>query len=670
MKKSFWLFLVYSLGASAQQWSEVGDMVPADADFSDYGVNMVFTDQHLVVSWPKTFVQGGPPEDCGEVITYQKIGDQYEELHRLTAADLTGDCVAGDGFGYGLAFDQGRLAIGMPAGARAGTNLPGGGSDTDSRVFITTWENGQWQLTETLVADDLAVGRGMGFQLVMENDLLLVHAHEYDSIFGVAFPISTGVYVFKDTGSGFVQQQKLTENHHLFGQDFDTENGQIVVGAWGEQTIGAPGKVYVYEELGGTWTLVQTINDGRNKNLGNQIEIHGDMLVAGSVHAGGTGAVVVFKRDQGQWIESQFIQASDLAVNDQFGIAVRVDEDDLVVGASAGTNQVQTVGAVYHFTKNGNGLFIEQQKIESPKDNEAADQFGANLIFNDTDLLINEPSGRNLAGSVTNFWHFNRAGSTPTVAAIGAQTSGVWQVPGLEGQSVNIDVLSDTSALMFINHADANGSSWWYAVGEIDEDQITFDALLSASGPNFGDQFNPADLVIETIGQAVFQLNACDAGQIQWQINGQPSQQHDLVKSRAVSDLACQSNTKALQNGISGSWFTPARTGEGFSVYTHGSGANQTASVYWYTYDNNGQAMTLVGQGPVNDAMITIDELKHYGAGEPFTQSASAMVVGSLELLWEGCSEAFYQYDLSSSGLGTGAFELTQLTRVKDSSCQ
>lgn len=672
MRKYFWMLMVYSMGSNAQ-WEQVVDMAAEGSEQSDFGINMLFTEDHLIVSWPRTYVQGGPPTECGEVITYQKNGAEFEEINRINAADLVGDCVPGDGFGYGLAYDGGRLAIGMPAGARAGSNLPGGATDADSRVFITTMVNGEWQLQETLIADDLGSGKGMGFQMVMEDDLLLVHAHEYDSIFGVAFPVSTGVYVFKDSGSGFVQQQKLEENFHLFGQDFDTENGQIVVGAWGEQTIGAAGRIYVYEEQGGSWELVQTINDSRSKNLGNQIEIYQDTMVAGSVNAGGTGAVVVYEKTQSGWQEIQFIEASDKAMNDQFGLTVRLDEDDLVVGATAGTNQVQTVGAAYHFTREGSGDYIEQQKIESPNQNEAADQFGANLIFNDTDLLVNEPSGRNLQGGITNFWHFSREGGavvTPT-ADINQKSSGVWQVAGVSGQSVNLEILDDQTALMYLNYANANGSSWYFSVGQINDDSITFNEVLATDGPNFGANFSSNDLNISTAGQASFNLHSCESATFELQLGNQAAQQFSLDKSIGISDLGCDTSNKVLENGVSGSWFNPQRSGEGFSIYTHGPDSNQTASVYWYTYDTAGNAIIFTGQGSVSGSTINISELRQYGSAQLFSSSASFTVVGSLSLDWDGqCGDASMDYQMADANYGSGSIVLSQLARVKDSNCQ
>jgi len=193
MNRFLLIMVLYGLNVAAQPWQVATQMAPDETAMSDFGVIAVFTDEHLVISWPKTFSLTSEAEGCGEVITYKKSGDQFEEINRLTAADLVGECTAGDGFGFGLAYDQGRLAIGMPAGARSGINLPGGATDEDSRVFITSFTNDNWQLEETLVADDLGSGRGMGFYLAMEDNLLLIHAHEYDSIFGFSFIESTGV---------------------------------------------------------------------------------------------------------------------------------------------------------------------------------------------------------------------------------------------------------------------------------------------------------------------------------------------------------------------------------------------------------------------------------------------------------------------------------------------
>lgn len=673
------VLMMLSFPVFAQDWSLVADMAPTAAEHSDYGANMVFAGDYLVISWPRVFEEalapGEQPSGCGEIITYEKVDGAYQPIASTTAEDLIGACVPGDGFGYGLAYDQGRLAIGMPAGTRSGMNLTGGASDADSRVFITHFDNGQWVLDETLVADDLGNGRGMGFQLVMEDDLLLVHAHEYDSIFGFAFVISTGVYVFEDDGNGFSQTQKLTENFHLFGQDFDTENGQIVVGAWGEQTLTAPGRVYVYDKQGGSWQLTQTINDSRNSNQGNQIEMDGSLMAVGAVQAGGTGAVVIFENSSGQWQEQQIIQAEDADFNDQFGIAVRIQGDDLIIGATGGTDSgAQTgtaIGAVYHFVKRADGQFIQQQKLESIEANEGNDQFGGNLIFNGTDLLVNETSGGTLSGASTEFAHYSRAGDTspPTTANVSNTTSGVWTVAGVEQQSLSIQILNDRQALMYIRANHQGQALWLLGLGQYTGNSIDFPVLYATSGAQFGAAFSPADVQLLESGTAVFSLAACDAAELVYDLGSIGTGQLTVNKTLEIPGNSCGVNNKNLPNGVSGSWFDPARAGEGYTVYVFEEGGQQQAEVTWFTYDDTGEQMTLQGVGPVADEIISISALNQVSGAEFFSGQGSSQTVGSLSMSWDGCRLARLDYDLSSSGLGQGSQMLEQLNDLDNTDC-
>jgi len=679
MKKFVLLFLSFPL--LAQEWSLVDNLAPQESETSDFGVGMAFAGDYLVVGWPRVFedglTQSNNPDSCGEVITYEKVGGKYKPIATLTAADLTGSCVEGDGFGYSLVYDKGRLAIGMPAGVRAGMGQPGGGTDADSRVYLTHFENGNWVLDETLIANDLGAGKGMGFQMVLEDDILLVHAHEYDSIYGFSFVVSTGVYVFEDMGSGFTQTQKLEEDFHLFGQDFDYENGQIVVGAWGEQTLTAPGRVYVYAKQGGSWQLTQTINDSRNSNLGNQIEIDNNLMAVGAVQAGGSGSVSIFENNAGTWEEIQYIQADDAQLNDQFGIAVRIKGDDLMVGATGGTDSgVSTgtaIGAVYHFVKQADGMFIQQQKIESIEANEGNDQFGSNIIFNDTDLMVAETSGGTLSGASTEFGHYSRAGSSnpePGVYDVNNTTSGVWSVAGATNQSISIEIMPDDRVLMYGN-TNANGNPLWFlGVGNYNDNVIDFAHIYTTSGASFGHAFHSSDVVVTELGQAMVTLSACDAGQFMFDFDDLGASEVTINKSIEIPGNECSSVAyKNLPEGVSGSWFNPERSGEGYTVYVFDQGGKQHAEVTWYSYDETGNQLTLKGVGPVTNRTITVTTLQSYQGAELFSGSATETTMGTLTMTWDKCRTAQVDYDLSSSNMGSGGMEIQQLSNLADTDC-
>jgi len=656
----------------AQEWNLQDEIAPIAASESDFGVNMVFADDMLVVAWPRIFTRDNDPDNCGEIITYNKVNGNYEELSRLTAADLTGDCTNGDGFGFGLAYDDGTLAIGMPAGVRAGMGMSGGMTDSDSKVFLTTFENDNWVLHETLSASDLGTGKGMGFQLVLEDDLLLVHAHEYDTIFGFSFPISTGVYVFENSGSGFVETQKLEEDFHLFGQDFDYENNQIIVGAWGEQALTQPGRIYIYENTGSNWSIVQTINDTRNSNLGNQIEIFDNTMAAGNVQAGGTGAVTLFNKDNnGTWNEIQFIQASDKAFNDQFGIAVRLDEDELIVGAGAGQDATQTLGAVYTFKKESSGLFIEDQKLVASNPTNLHDRFAGNLIFNDTDMLVSSTSGGFNNGDMTSYHHFTRnstIGNTPKYN-VNSKVSGTWKTAASDNQNINLEILRNGKAVIYAKLNNNADNFWLLGVGEVSNNTIDFSDLYSTSGAMFGENFNTNDVVLSNIGQAQLSFSLCDEAVLTYDLTNIETNEISLTKDKEIPGNECSNNTKILPNGVSGAWYDPTRSGEGVTVYLFEDNAEQMASVTWYTYDNNGNQLWSTGIGTVNNQTINITEMNQYTGAELFSGTTQKSNLGTFSMTWNECHKAIVDYDFSLAGLDSGQLTLNQLTILDNTLC-
>ncbi len=678
MKKYILLFLTFPV--FGQQWTLVENLAPIEAELSDFGAGMVFVDDYLVVGWPRTFgdslTSNTLPDSCGEVITYEKTAGKYQAIATLSAADLTGSCIEGDGFGYSLAYDDGLLAIGMPAGVRAGSARPGGGTDADSRVFLTRFQNGNWVLEDTLVTDDLGTGKGIGMQMVMDDGVLLLGAHGYKTIYGFSFPVVKGVYVFENDGTGYTQRQKLVENFDLYGQDFDYENNQIVVGAWGVQAVNQPGKVYIYDKQGDNWVLTQTINDNRNSNLGSQIEIDGELMAVGAVQAGGTGSVTIYKNTDGQWQEQQFIQASDAQFNDQFAISVRIKGDDLLVGATGGTdsgvNTGTNIGAVYHFVKQADGMFVEQQKIESLEANEGNDQFAGNIIFNDTDLLVNELSGGTLDEGTTELVHYSRVGSgesEPETYAVDSKSSGVWQVAGVDNQALSLQIMPDDRVLLYGN-ANNNGESLWVvAVGEYAENSIDFEDVYTTSGGQFGTAFNPAEVVRTRIGTAMISFNTCELGSLMFDLDGIATDQMTINKIIEIPGNECGVNNKILPNGVSGSWYDPSRSGEGYTVYLYEQGGTQKAEVTWYTYDSNGQQMALSGIGTVNNETITVDSLQLSEGAEFFTGNSTVSDMGGLTMTWDQCRTAQVNYDLSPSNMGSGGMEIQQLSNLADTDC-
>lgn len=672
MKLIFLLLL--SFPVMAQEWDLVDDIAPAAAVESDFGGGLIMFDDYLIVGWPKVFegglTSGSTPSGCGEVITYKKQEGQFVEQSRITAEAFQGSCVDGDGFGYDLAYDDGRLAIGMTPGVRQGMGQPGGGSDADSAVFMTHFDNGNWVLDETLQADDLGSGKGMGLQIELEDDVLLVHANEYDTIYGFSFITSTGVYVFEDSGSGFVQTQKLNENFHLFGQDFDYENGQIVVGAWGEQTLTAPGQVYVYEKNAGSWQLIQTIVDTRNSNLGNQIEMLDGLLAVGAVQAGGEGSVTLYEQENGQWKEFQFIQASDKAFNDQFGISLRLFGDEMLVGATSATNTDPSIGGAYFFKKGADGLYQEIQKFESVFSNGQNDQYGANLRFNGTDLIISDTSGGTIAEGETELVHYAREGTNTGGGsyAVNSKSSGVYAI-GTTGQQLSFEVLPDDRVLMYGQFNHQGEMLWATAVGTYQGDTMMFEQVYSTSGATFGSNFDSSQVSNHVLGTAMISFSECKNAVFNYDFSGIGAGGADINKVTETPGNECGSINKVLPSRVSGSWYNPSRSGEGFSLFLFEEFGAQKAQVTWFTYDDDGNQMFMTGIGEVSDQSVSIEQLVTYEGADFLSGQGRSQDMGSLTLSWAACDQATGDYDLSHSGYGTGELNLMALTYLKGTDC-
>ena len=663
--------LSQSLNSHAQDWELLEQIAPSTAQSSDYGANMVFAEDMLVVSWPRLFTNNEAADSCGEIITYKKdANNKYQEISRLSAQILTGTCKIGDSFGESLSYDDGRLAIGMPAGQRKGWGFSGNAVDTESRVFITHFANNNWQLDETIIADDLVDGaNGMAGKIHLEGNILLVQGNTYNTIYGFSFSVSNAVYVFEESGNGFQFSGKLTESVHLFGQAFDFENNQIVVGSFGEQNISTAGRVDIYEKSSESWVNRQTIQDQRNINLGTDVSILNDTMALGGVHAGGKGGVVIYqKQESGNWVETQYVQASNAHDNDQFGFETELFADELVVGAPMGESPNTEHGAVFIFKKQADGIFVEQQKLVSNNSAAAADNFGGNVLFNTTDLLVNSLGG-GLGGGPTSYYHYSRENTGGSSDYnVNAKVSGTY-TSNAENQGVSLEILQDGRAVLFASLNNNNENLWLFATGTVSNNNIDFEHVYKTDGASFGSQFDAGDVNVYEIGQAMMSFSTCKTATLSYDFATLATGEISLNKSLEIPGNECDNSNKALPNGVSGAWFDRSRSGEGFSNYLYEENGVQMAKITWFTYDNDGKQMWLSGTGTVNNKTISISAMKQYTGASLFSGTTQNKQVGSLSMTWNDCHNATIDYDFTMSNLGSGALSLSQLTVLDNTQC-
>ena len=196
----------------------------------------------------------------------------------------------------------------------------------------------------------------------------------------------------------------------------------------------------------------------------NSVKVDG---IGGNNAAKNSGAVYVFVRKSGKWSQQAYLKADDGAAGDQFGFAVAISGNTVVVGAYAAGDSTKTpstpatgttpaepatttatknLGAAYVFTRSGEKW--TQQKILKPAIVDAGDAFGYSVAV---------------------------AGDTAVIGAIG-ESSKKGGASAIEGEAKDNTQVQAGAAYVYFR----SGTSW------------TQQAFLKASQPERGDLFGMA----------------------------------------------------------------------------------------------------------------------------------------------------------------------------------
>ena len=253
---------------------------------------------------------------------------------------------------------------------------------------------------------------------------------------------------------------------------------------------------------------------------------------------------------------------------------------------------------------------------------------------------------------------------------VGPAHSGAWYDPSHNGEGYLLEVLDSQRAVVYWFTYDENGEQRWLTGnGQISGNTITFEQLFRPTGPVFGDNFDAADLVLNPSGSATFHFGTCDSGTVQYQI-GESEGELELIRLSGIAGLDCGGVARPsniLFSGLSGSWYLPARNGEGFVVETI---APDTLLIYWFTYDDEGGQAWYFGTGTITDHLINISDLfatrgPRFGPDfDPADLELSTW--GQLEMDLS-CSQLGYRYSSSASGEGERIVE--SLTRIGQTQC-
>jgi hypothetical protein len=318
--------------------------------------------------------------------------DQPIQVDKLTPSDGA----SGDKFGFSVAIDGDTAVI----GARLDDD---NGWRSGSVYIFRNDGNGNWLESAKITASDGAEDDGFGRSVAISGNTVLVGApHDDDD-----GENSGSAYVFDIAIPGDpVELTKLlaqdgSEDSSL-GRSVAIDGDTAIVGAYRDDEYGyAAGSAYLFRDDSGSGDWVQvakiTASDAAPEaRFGNAVAIDGDTAVVGAYsasdhHGEDSGAAYVFERTGDVWIEKAKLNASDGAMSDLFGYSVAIYADSAMVGAVGDDDNGESSGSVYIFRDDGNGNWIEIDKITA-SDGAHGDSFGCSVAI-DGDTAIVGASG-------------------------------------------------------------------------------------------------------------------------------------------------------------------------------------------------------------------------------------------------------------------------------------
>lgn len=257
-------------------------------------------------------------------------------------------------------------------------------------------------------------------------------------------------------------------------------------------------------------------------------------------------------------------------------------------------------------------------------------------------------------------------------SAVEPMHSANWFNPDRSGEGWSLEILNNETAVGYwFTYDEAGNQRWLIGVGNVAGDHIDFPEMLVASGGRFGPDFDPGDVVLETVGSVSMTFTDCNNGFFEFSLFGQ-EMSIELARLSRTLTLDCDGTNEDFPDARgqqSGSWFDPTHSGEGFSLQWQ---TNGTAVVTWFTYTPDGDPYWMLGVGEKSAGVLLFpDVIATRGA-----RFGAEFDAGDLEVFpWGelrmslGCATGTADYASLLPEFGSGSFQLTRLTVLRGLNC-
>ena len=380
-------------------WVESGKLSDGETASEDqFGISVAISGNFAV--------SGAQQDDdiapnAGAAYIFERSSSLWLQRTKLTAEDAK----AGDQFGNAVAMYDKTVIVGAPGVDEAG---PESGA---AYIFVQVGD--EWIQQARLIADDLEIFDQFGSAVAVYENAAIVGAYGKDEV-GTD---SGAAYVFVRNGASWVQQAKLIQRGavpgDLFGFTVSIYGDNALIGAHRSDAAGPDsGAAYLFIRNGGTWTqnLLILPNDiGIGDEFGYSVNLTEGAAIIGAPKEDrqleDMGAAYVFVATRDSWVQQAKLTANDADTGDEFGSAVAIHEDTVVVGAWKDNHPLSDPrgdpillidrGSAYSFLRDGLS-WVEKRRIEAAGTNRS-DLFGAAVAIRGSFAIVGA-SGSDNAG--------------------------------------------------------------------------------------------------------------------------------------------------------------------------------------------------------------------------------------------------------------------------------
>lgn len=369
---------VYAL--SGTRWQREATLpAPSSGDFT-FGAAIALSDTTALIG------DFNFKNATGVAYVYRRAGGQW----RLGATLSDPGHGQGDDFGVAVGISGTTAVIGADAVHGAGA----------AYVFVQT--GGHWVLNTTLPDPRNKFLDAFGQALAMSGATVVIGAPQVDSEAGAA-------YLYTRSGTRWRRRATISDPRNIpgdvAGASVSISGSNAVVGAFGHDN--GAGIAYIYTRSRSGWHKEATFNDpGRRAgdNFGQAVAISGTTAVIGAPAAkNGSGAVYVYARPGRRWRLEATITRTGSPTIYSFGQAVALSAGTIVIGS--GDHSYSGIAFVYARLS---ARWHLQVRLPDPIGG-LPDNFGAAVAISGNTMIIGAPGARNFAGTVVAYVrHGNR----------------------------------------------------------------------------------------------------------------------------------------------------------------------------------------------------------------------------------------------------------------------